>query len=300
MIDNCMGQQVSMKLLCIIKTSLLRLEVLLSPALSIKSKIDLLSEEGGNIEKQFLEMRVRGIHYRNQPIKILAKYDFGLMRVVGYDQDKDQPLEVLKLPKVFPDTEKLNMILNTFDAYKELVFSKYFIKYLGFNTITDPDYNLYFMELLTDQSIAELSVQTRYKLSSKMIIFRYWAREIFLSFSDLLSMCTYSFKRPIKLGHVFPIDSGTKIILANLNFEDKRCKASDSQEHLQAYLLKNYGQILLELLSYSNISEMKAQEGPEQIELVTFVETLLNAKTELKRFLSKPSSNSQITRQYII
>lgn len=230
-------------------------------------------------------MRVRDIHYRNQPIKVLAKYDFGLMRVVGYDTDKDQPLEVIKLPKVFPDIEKLNMILNTFDAYKEMIFSKYFVKYLGFNTISDPDYNLYFMVLHSELTIAELYMQTPYKLSSKMILFRYWAREIFLALNDLLCMCTYSFKKPIRLSHILAADYGTKLVFNNLNFIEHRCKIKESQEYLEASLLKNYGLLLLELLNYSSLDEMKKEEGLEEVELTTFIETLMNSKRELKRFL---------------
>lgn len=209
------------------------------------------------------------------------------MRVVGYDQDKDQPLEVIKLPKVFPDNEKLNMILNTFDAYKEMIFSKYFAKYLGFNTTEDQDYNLYFMELHTEPTVAELYLNTPYKLTSQMLLFKYWAREIFKGLNDLLCTCTYSFKKPIRLSHVLAVDYGTKVVFSNLNFTEHRCKVSESQEFLEASLLKNYGVLLLELLNYSSIDEMKNSEGLEQVELTTFIETLLNAKRELKRYLGR-------------
>ena len=245
-------------------------------------------DEGANLEKQFVEKRVRGVHFRNQPVKVLARYDFGLMRVVGYDQDKDQPIEVIRLPKVFPDVEKLNMLLNTFDAYKELGFSKYFNRYLGFNTIADPDYNLYFLELLTDPCLADLLEQSPYRLNSRSLLFRYWAREIFLALSDLLRMCTYSFMRPLRLNHFFPLDSGTKMLLSNMNFTERRCRAADSQEVLEAELFKNYGFLLLELLNYKDLAEMRKAEGTEQIELVTFIETLLTAKKELRRYLGRP------------
>lgn len=209
------------------------------------------------------------------------------MRVVGYDQDKDQPLEVIKLPKVFPDIEKLNMILNTFDAYKEMIFSKYFVKYLGFNTTEDQDYNLYFMELHNELTIAELYMQTPYKLTSQMLLFKYWAREIFKGLNDLLCMCTYSFKKPIRLSHILAADFGTKVVFNNLNFTERRCKVSESQECLEASLLKNYGTLLLELLNYSTLDEMKQSEGLEQVELTTFIETLLSAKKELQRYLGR-------------
>lgn len=209
------------------------------------------------------------------------------MRVVGYDQDKDQPLEIIKLPKIFPDIEKLNMILNTFDAYKEMIFSKYFVKYLGFNTTEDQDYNLYFMELYTEPTITELYMQTPYKLTPKSLLFKYWAREIFKGLNDLLCMCTYSFKKPIRLSHILAVDYGTKILFTNLSFTEHRCKISESQEVLEASLLKNYAVILLELLNYSSIEEMKQAEGFKEVELTTFIETLLDSKKELKRYLGR-------------
>lgn len=231
-------------------------------------------------------MRVRGIHYRNQPIKVLAKYEYGLMRVVGFDQDKDVPLEVVKIPKVFPDVEKLGMILNTFDAYKELIFSKYFLKYRGFDTLTDPDFNLYFLELVGEPSLADLYQQTPYKLKSDMLLFKYWAKEAFHGLSDLLGMCTYSFQKPLKLVNMTPSDQGTKLTFGKMVFEDRRCKKSEAQEELEALLLQNLGLIILEMLCYSSLQEMKAHESPEQVELVTFVETLLGAPGELQRYMS--------------
>lgn len=206
------------------------------------------------------------------------------MRVIGYDQDKDSPMEVIKIPKVFPDIDKLNIILNTFDAHKELIFSKYFVRYLGFNTTDDPDYNLYFMELVANHSLTDMYSHTPYKLTCASLLFKYWALEIFKALYDLLVKCTYSFAKPIKLNHIFPVDSGTRILLGNINFLERRCKSAESQENLEAILLKNYGQLLLEMLCFSDVAQMKKETGYDQIELVTFIETLLNAKHDLKRF----------------
>ena len=65
--------------------------------------------------------------------------------MIGYDQDRDIPVEVFKIPKVFPYQDRLNHLLNTFEAYKELTHSNYFVDYLGYNTDNEPDYNLFFI-----------------------------------------------------------------------------------------------------------------------------------------------------------
>jgi len=57
---------------------------------------------------------------------------------------------------VFADFNELETYLFTFDAHKELIFSKYLPKYYGFNTITDPEYNLYFMEVVKGKSLRHL------------------------------------------------------------------------------------------------------------------------------------------------
>ena len=60
------------------------------------------------------------------------------------------------MSRVFPDFTELESYLFTFDAHKELLFSKYYPKYYGFNSLSDPEYNLYFMELLKGKSLRNL------------------------------------------------------------------------------------------------------------------------------------------------
>jgi len=113
---------------------------------------------------------VRGIHFRNQPIRVLKRYKDNISRVIGYDMDKDFPLEIWQIPKVYQNIEKLGNLLNTFDAYKQLIFSKYFINYLGFDTVNDPDYNLYFMELNKNKNLLELQEKANYRITYKLSI----------------------------------------------------------------------------------------------------------------------------------
>jgi hypothetical protein len=56
-----------------------------------QSSIEYQKDTSKLIEAQFYEKRVRGIHFRNQPIRVHKKYTDGIQRIIGYDQDKDFP-----------------------------------------------------------------------------------------------------------------------------------------------------------------------------------------------------------------
>lgn len=120
---------------------------------------DYVEEENFSIEKEYFSSRVRDAHYRNQPIITLKKSQDGIIKQLGYCIDKDFPIEIVKIPKYrlkliykiilnrsFGDFQKLEIKLHTFNALKQLIFSKYFQKYLGFNSLSDQEYNLYFLE----------------------------------------------------------------------------------------------------------------------------------------------------------
>ncbi len=55
------------------------------------------------------------------------------------------------------DFEKLEIKVNSLNAYKELFFSKYFPKYLGFNSQSDPNYNQYFIEYQKGLTLDKIS-----------------------------------------------------------------------------------------------------------------------------------------------
>jgi hypothetical protein len=106
--------------------------------------------------------------------------------------------------------DKLENLLNTFDAYKQLIFSKYFINYFGFDTTSDPDSNLYFMELNRSKNLRQLQGGARYSITTERVLFKHWMKEIALAFRDLLYKCEYSFKFPIGLKNIFIAERGTK------------------------------------------------------------------------------------------
>lgn len=54
------------------------------------------------------------------------------------------------------DFQKLEIKLHTFNSLKQLIFSKYFQKYLGFNSLTDTLNNLYFLSFFKGHSLENL------------------------------------------------------------------------------------------------------------------------------------------------
>ncbi len=79
--------------------------------------------------------------------KILKTFSDGVVIQVGYDVDRDFPVETYKIPKLIWDMSNVNSLYRTFDAHYQLIFSKYFPKYLGSNLIADEHHFLFFMEL---------------------------------------------------------------------------------------------------------------------------------------------------------
>lgn len=69
-------------------------------------------QDKATIEKEFIERRVRGVHYRKQALKIIKEYESGMMKVIAYCADKDVPVECYQIPKCFPYFEVLNQFFN--------------------------------------------------------------------------------------------------------------------------------------------------------------------------------------------
>lgn len=78
------------------------------------------------------------------------------------------------------------MWLNTFNAYKELLYSKYIPNFLGYDTISDPKYNLFFVQYIKGKSLMSILENASVKLNPDSLIYRYWIKEIFLALKDIL------------------------------------------------------------------------------------------------------------------
>lgn len=79
-----------------------------------------------------------------------------MRKVMAYCADKDFPLECYQIPRNFPEFEVLNQFYSQIGASKQLQKSKYFPSYLGFDDLTDEDYNLYFFEIKKGKALEQL------------------------------------------------------------------------------------------------------------------------------------------------
>ncbi len=86
------------------------------------------------------------VHYRNQPIKVQAAFPNGVIKELAYDTNKDYALDCFKVPRVIEDFEYMQTFSYSMCALKQLQMSKYFVKFLGFDDLSDPNFNLYSFE----------------------------------------------------------------------------------------------------------------------------------------------------------
>lgn len=109
---------------------------------------------------------------------------------------------------MYKDLYQLELILTTFNAYKELLMSPYFRKFLGGNNHADQQFNLYFLDYSPATSLAELLQQAKYKMNEDSALYQYWIREIFYALKDLLYMTVHMPVLPIELSAISVADKG--------------------------------------------------------------------------------------------
>jgi hypothetical protein len=100
------------------------------------------------LEKEWHKEKVRAVQYRNRPIKVNKEYTNGVIKQLGYCARRDIPVEVVKIPRNFLDYQFMQDFINEADALKQLFFSNYYHKFLGFDDLSDENYNLYFFDIL--------------------------------------------------------------------------------------------------------------------------------------------------------
>ena len=67
----------------------------------IKLPHEYIRQEKANLEREFVDRRVRSVHYRKQPVKVIQSFEGGMEKVLAYCCDKDFPLECYKIPKTY-------------------------------------------------------------------------------------------------------------------------------------------------------------------------------------------------------
>lgn len=171
------------------------------------------------------------------------------MKVLAYCADKDFPVECYKIPRCFPHFEILNQFYSQIGACKQLLRSKYFQSYLGFDDMTNEDYLLYFFEIKKGKALQQLLFDTGKVLKDDQHLFKFWAKELLYAFKDLTYKSTYTINGDVTLKNVYVSDLGIKIIIKKLKFGPLRDETLDYHLSVEGKMLNNYARILIEMLA---------------------------------------------------
>lgn len=127
---------------------------------------------------------------------------------------------------MFNDFDAYESLLYTYDAMKELIFSKYFPNFLGCNLLSDQYYNQYFMELTKGKTLETILERGEYKLNPGMDLFRFWMREIFIAIKDILHKTVYMPILPLRTKHIFIHENGLKVYMKGIRYSGLRKEKS--------------------------------------------------------------------------
>jgi hypothetical protein len=216
--------------------------------LQIPNCYEVAQNEKVSIEKEFSERRVRRVHYRKQAMKVLKEYDTGMLKVIAYCADHDFPVECYKMPRCFPHYDVLNSFYNQVGASKQLLKSKYFPSYLGFDDVGEEAFNLYFFEIKKGKALELLLSQTGRAMKDEQHLFRFWAKELLYAFKDLTYRSTYTVTGDISLRNVYVSDLGIKVYLKKIKYGELRDDNLKFHLSLEAKMLGNYARILISML----------------------------------------------------
>ena len=73
---------------------------------------ELVRTEKSSLEREFNNRRVRNVHYRKQPVKVIKEYSTGMVKVLAFCADKDTPVECYRVPRCFPHFKELTQFFN--------------------------------------------------------------------------------------------------------------------------------------------------------------------------------------------
>ena len=172
-----------------------------------------------------------------------------MIKQLAYCSDKGFPLECYLIPKVFDHYELLTQFFCQIGATKELLLSKYTPSYLGFDDLTDAEYNQYFFEIKRGKPLKKLMNELGKTLLSYIPLFKYWAKELLYAFRDITYKSTYKLTKPISLKNVYVSDIGIKIYLKKIKFGEQRDNNLDYHMHVESQMLKMYARLLIEMLT---------------------------------------------------
>jgi hypothetical protein len=223
-----------------------------NPDFFVTDPNDFLSLMNSKIEYEFDIIRTKKIHYNpNENIKMNKKKKNKILIEKAYCADRDIPIQTLKIPVNFYDKDTISKVVYKCEAYKQLLFSKYFPKFTGFDDINNDEYQFYYFEYIEGVPLIQLLKMRMLEITDNSLLFRYLAKEILRCFRDLLCKTAFTFSFPITLDNFsYELDK-YRLYIINIDFGPPRQKILESQNIIEAKLLYYYGIILINLLAIS-------------------------------------------------
>lgn len=198
------------------------------------------------IRFEFEIVRVKKYHDKSN---IVTKAKNGIVSHVAMCSDRNIPIKCTKIPKTLYDREVLETFYFKCEALKELLLSKYYEKFLGFDD-SDEECECFFFEHIEEKTkLIPFFAAIETENPETSFFFKYLAKEILCALRDLVNKCTYSFDFPITCDNIYYDKSKFRLFISDMKFRNKRKSVMESQEIVEAKALYFYAMILLNLLS---------------------------------------------------
>ena len=197
-----------------------------------------------------------------------------------------------KIPNSYYDKEILENFFFQCEAGRELILSKYFQKFLGFDDISNDEFQYYFYEHIQEGvKLVPFFLSIETEITETSFFFKYLAKEILCLFRDLLNKCTQSFKFPITTDNLYYDKSKYRLYIQGIKFGPKRKSIMESHQIIEAKLLYFYGMILLNLLSLKKkkLKDLIEELNKNSIDLEEFskMQFIFDNLIKIEQILSK-------------
>ena len=197
-----------------------------------------------------------------------------------------------KIPNSYYDKEILENFFFQCEAGRELILSKYFQKFLGFDDISNDEFQYYFYEHIQEGvKLVPFFLSIETEITETSFFFKYLAKEILCLFRDLLNKCTQSFKFPITTDNLYYDKTKYRLYIQGIKFGPKRKSIMESHQIIEAKLLYFYGMILLNLLSLKKkeLKDLIEELNKNSIDLEEFskMQFIFDNLIKIEQILSK-------------
>jgi len=223
----------------------------INPDFFINNSYDYQKINKQKIDYESNLLKVTRIHYNVDRSVVFKKYK-KIVIEKAYCQERNTPIESWKIPNNFFDKETLAKFYNKCEASQQLVLSRHFQKFLGYDDLNNEDHQLYYFEYLTGVNLKNYIISKELDTREYSLIFKYLAKEILICFRDLLYKCTHSFSFPINFNNLFYDTEHLRLYMHYIDFGPPRKHILESDQILESKLLYYYALILIDILSLGN------------------------------------------------